>query len=270
MSFLEQLSRSISGMTAPASATPPTGGVPANSDMTNMHFQLAGGNVPSQSGQQGNQNAAPGQNTTPGQNNQNGTQPSGSRSQPAQFNPVDIFAPTKDNTNTDTPPGFVLDEKSLQTLANGQDFFKGVDPELLTKANSGDFAAQQTVMQAAMRNLYQTLITHQGKLTETFVNQREQFGSKQLPGVVRRELAVGSLANTPNFANPGVRAHLVSLAKQFEQQFPDAPPDQIAQLAKQAVLDMAAAISPQNANTQSGRGQPQANQSVDWDSWFDK
>ena len=268
MSFLENLSRQLAG--TPAAAAMASGNLPTpnanvqapNSDPGNMQFPAPANQQQPQGGQP---NASGGNNQNSGQGN--GT--SNSSSQQKVVNPIDIFAVQSDNSGSDTPPGFTLDDKSLQTLANGQDFFKGVDPELLNKANSGDLVAQREVQQAAMRNMYQTLLRHQSALTETFTSAREKHNQGKLGSVVRRELAVGSLANTPNFTNPAVRNHLVSLAQQFEKIHPDATAEQIATMARQAVMDMASAIQPQNAgngNNPGGRGQP--SQATDWDAWF--
>lgn len=262
MSFLDNVSRAL-GVAPPQTVVPPTVG--ENNSNTNMRFQSANPAPNQQQQQQNLQNAGVSGNGDPTGNPQGNSNPP--QGKPA-FNPIDVFTKMGDNTNADQAPGFTLDPEQLEQLAKGQDFLAGVDPELLNKANSGDFQAQMQVMHQAMRNVYQTSLTHQSRLAETFVSQREAHRDKALPNTIRRELAVSSLADTPNFSNPAVRTHLVSIAKSLQAQHPDAPPEEIATMAKQAVIDMARAISPDQSGNP-GQGNRQAQKETDWNAWFD-
>lgn len=191
--------------------------------------------------------------------------------QAKQIDPLSIFAKIGDNAGkAETPPAFTLDPAQLSQLASGQDFTRGVAPELLTKANSGDSAAMMEVMQAMVRNAYQTGLMHTSRLTESFVGSREAHQLKALPSHVRGELTVSALSGTPNFSNPAVRKHLITVAKSLESEHPDASPEEIAALARQAVTEMAQAVNPNAAgNSGNAQGANKSRQPVDWDNWFD-
>ena len=210
---------------------------------------------------QGTQSQQPAQNSSPAPGS---NPPAPAPKAPA---PVDIFSKMFDNTpSTDAPPAFTLDPAQLSTVANGQDFTQGVDPELLTKANSGDSNAMIQVMQQVSRNAYQAALLHTSKLTESFVGAREGHTAKGLSTKIRGELTVNALTGTPNFQNPGVRKLLVNIAQNLEKEHPDASPEQIAVMARQSVMEAANAVNP-NA------GDPPSNsrvkQATDWDSFFE-
>ena len=257
MSFLENLGRAV-GFNAPAATVIPQPTNNNNGGVGNMQF----GTPTVQPNPTGNAGDAQNQNNNNQQGNTNLPLPV------KKVEPIDVFAKLGDNTNTDTPPAFTLDQAQLLSLANGQDFAKGVNPELLTKANSGDSAAMIELMQTIARNAYQTAIAHNSKLTETFVTAREGYSSKGLGAKVRGELTVNALTGTPNFDNPAVRRHLVSIAQSLERDHPDASPDQIATMAKDAVTQMASAINP-NAGQNNQQGNRNAPKETNWDAWFD-
>ena len=198
------------------------------------------------------------------------TPPAGNSNPPAPApkapDPIDIFGKMFDNTpSTDAPPAFTLDPAQLSTVANGQDFLRGVDPELLNKANSGDSTAVMQVMQQVSRNTYQAALLHNSKLTESFVGAREGFTAKGLGTKIRGELTVNALTGTPNFQNPGVRKLLVNIAQTLEKDHPDASPEQIATMARQAVTEAAQAVNPNGGQP----SEPQGKQPTDWDNFFD-
>ena len=251
MGFLDSFAKSVGFSTDPVPPTPQPGnqgdGTQGNG---NMRFQAP---APAQNNQQGNQNPA-------------GGNPPTVPAQQATVDPLAIFGKMFDNTpSTDAPPAFTLDPAQLSTIANGQDFTQGVDPELLTKANSGDSNAMMQVMQQVSRNAYKAALSHNSRLTESFVGAREGFSSKSLGTKIRGELTVNALTGTPNFQNPGVRAHLINLAKTIEREHPDASPEQIAEMARESVRQLAEAVNP----TQAPAGNPRAKQPTDWDNFFD-
>jgi hypothetical protein len=178
--------------------------------------------------------------------------------------PLAGFSKMYENTSTpDAPPAFKLDSAQLKTVADNQDFTKGIDPALLQRATSGDTSALIEVIQASSRNAYQTALAHNSSLTEGFVTAREGFAEKGLTGKVKNELTVNALTGTQNFDNPVVRKQLVSVAMDLQRQHPDASPQEIAAEARRYITELANAINPQTTATPSSR-----NKETDWDSYF--
>lgn len=245
MGFLDTLSKAV-GISA--DPIPPASQAPNNPSEGNMRFA-----TPPAQGAQATP-PAPGNSNPPPQ-------------APKAPDPVDIFSKMFDNTTSaDAPPAFTLDPAQLSTVANGQDFLRGVDPELLTKANSGDSTAMVQMMQQVSRNAYQAALAHTTKLTESFVTAREGFSAKSLGTKIRGELTVNALTGTPNFQNPGVRKLLVNVAQSLEKEHPDATPEQIATMARQAVTEAANAVNPATG----APTDPRVKQPTNWETFFDE
>lgn len=180
--------------------------------------------------------------------------------------PFDKFKGMFDNkAATDTAPGFTLDDKMLGDVAGAQDFMKGINPELVQKATSGDTGALMQMMNEVARNAYRSSLSHGSRLTESFVGAREGFSEKSFGKKVRGELTVNSLTGTPNFKNPVVREQLIRIANDLQQQHPDAAPEEIGNMAKDYITQLSNAINPASSEASQGnkpRGQ------TDFNDWF--
>lgn len=221
-----------------------------------------GPNMP-QNGNPMGQGGSQGQNPQGQGNNPNaGTQPNS--------NPMDAYSKLWENPSNEsnTPPSFSIDPKIMDQVVGSQDFMKGVDPALMQKATSGDVQALMEIMQSVGRNAYRSSIEHGGMLTDKFVGAREAYGSKNLPSMVRKELTTHALSDTPNFQHPVVKRQLTEIATRFQQQHPDAPPQEIARMAKKYVTDLVSAMTPES-QTKQGQN-PQTKEPTDWGSYFDE
>lgn len=214
-------------------------------------------------GQSGSANAPnPNGATVPGQ--QGNGQPSGQQAD--NNDPFAKFSKIYDNpTNPEAAPSFALDDKILSEVAGSQDFMKGINPELMQKATSGDVNALLEIVHNVGRNAYKASLSHTGKLTEGFVSSRESFNEKGLGKKVRGELTVNALTGTPNFQNPVVRKQLIKIAEGLQAQHPDAAPEEIANMAKEFVSELSKAITPAAQGDQGNQGQQEE---VDYNKWF--
>lgn len=211
-------------------------------------------------GQAMNQNSQTGPNNQPPANNQN--------AQPAQpVNPLDSFSKMWDNPSTeaDTPPAFNLDPKQLGDIASKQDFMQGIDPELMTKATSGDVNAMMQLMNKVAQGAYAKSLEHGGMLTDKFVGARETHSSKGLGGRVRQELTQHALSDTPSYQHPVVRKQLTQIAEQLQRQNPDASPQEIAKQAKDYLNELVSAINPKTEDKAAKKAGP-----TNWDAYFDE
>ncbi len=232
MGMLDAIDRFVSGNKQPAGGNQPnqsgqgSGFTPSNGNQ-NMQFQQAANNGQNNAGT--NQGGA----TVPGEN-QNGSQGDGGQNtgQPkAEPHPMDRFGKLFDNSaKPEEAPKFALDGKTLDDVAKSQDFYKGIDPELMARAQSGDVQAMQQMNALAMQNMYKTVLQHGGTLNERFVSAREEFGNKGFSGRVKSELTAAQMAEHPAMKNPVVKRQLNATAEQFAKQHPDASPAEIKQM----------------------------------------
>ena len=219
---------------------------------------------------QGNGNQQPQNQGNGGSNGGNqGTQQFPNPNDPsaqANQNPLDAYSKLWDTTNTqtDAPPAFSIDPKVMGEVANAQDFFKGVDSELLQKAQGGDSQAFVELMQQGMRNVYRTVIEHNGMLTDKFVGARLTHEGKNFDGKVKDHLTTSALAKTDNFNHPAVKQQLIDTAKRIQAQNPDMPPEKVAEEARNYITELANAINPKAQD----KNAPAQKQDTDWEAFF--
>ena len=181
-------------------------------------------------------------------------------------NPLDVYAKLFDNATTpekDLPPAFNLDPKLMDDVSNSLDFTKGVSPELLSKATSGDMNAMLQIINRVGQQSYRTALHHSTSLTDKFVGARSQHDLKNLGTHVKRELTDQALSSDPNFSHPVVKKQLNDIANRMQRENPEASPIQIAQAAKQYILDLAEALNPPSKEKQEG-----ADKEMDWSEYL--
>jgi len=162
-------------------------------------------------------------------------------------NPLDAYAKMFENAanNSDIQaPSFTLDSKVVDEVSGKMNFTQGIDKDLMQKAMSGDPEAFMKVIQSSSQNAYKAAIQHNAGLTDTFINQRSEYEKKQINKGVRDQLTTQALADTPNFQHPVVKKELNRIADQFARANPDASPVEIAEAAKQYMVDLSSAMSP--------------------------
>lgn len=189
-------------------------------------------------------------------------------------NPMDKFNgmfDTKGSGDDKGPPRFNLDKTKLGEAASAQDFMQGVNPELITRATSGDVKALMEMMNEVGRNAYRASLDHGSQLTDRFVEARTGFDAGNLSKSVKSELTTHALGDTPNFQHPVVKKQLIQIAKQMEQQFPDAGPQEIAQMSKEYLTELAQQISGKAKDDGKGKTDKDGiTNATDWDKWFDE
>lgn len=249
MSFLGRIGAALSP--SPANLSGDQGGGAANNSNMQFGTQPNGANAP-------NPNPA----TLPG------TAPTGPNAN-TPSEPVDPFDKYKGmfdtKANTDVAPNFTLDEKMLGDAAGQQDFLKGISPELVQKATSGDTTALMQMINEAGRNAYKAALSHSGRLTESFVGAREGYQDRGFSKRVRGEMTVNALTQTPNFKNPVVREQLTRIANDLQAQHPDAAPGEIADMAKDYIMQLSSAIATPVASTEADK---RSRAPVDFGEWF--
>ena len=178
-------------------------------------------------------------------------------------NPFDeyakLFKTASENSDIQAPQ-FSLDPKVIADVAGKMDFTKGINPELIQKANSGDAAAMMQLIQETGRNAYRASLEHATKLTDTHLGQRSEFESKSLKRGVKEQMTSDALtANNTNLNHPVIKAELNRIAKQFaaSPEYADASPSEIAKAAHTYLNDLHAAMNPADpSKTKEGKAKP--------------
>ena len=168
-------------------------------------------------------------------------------------NPFDSYQKMFDNAAKNSAieaPSFSLDPKIVADVASKMDFTKGLNPELIQKATSGDAASMMQLIQEVGRNSYRASLEHATKLTDTHLGQRSEFESKRVKEGVRSQLTSDALSQgsdtNANLNHPVVKAELNRIAKSFANspEYADASPQEIAKAAKQYMTDLHNALNP--------------------------
>ena len=172
-------------------------------------------------------------------------------------NPIDQYKKmlyAADNNSAIEAPSFSLDPKIVADVASKMDFTKGLNPELIQKATSGDAASMMQLIQEVGRNSYRASLEHATKLTDTHLGQRSEFESKRVKEGVRSQLTSDALSQgsdtNANLNHPVVKAELNRIAKSFANspEYADASPQEIARAAKQYMTDLHNALNPADPN----------------------
>lgn len=181
-------------------------------------------------------------------------------------NPFDAYQKMFDNaakTSTVEAPSFSLDPKVVADVASKMDFTKGLSPELVQKATSGDAAAMMQLIQEVGRNSYRASLEHATKLTDTHLGQRSEFESKRVKEGVRNQLTSDALSqgseSNANLNHPVVKAELNRIARTFaaSPEYQDASPQEIARAARQYMTDLHNALNPADpTKTKEGKVKP--------------
>ncbi|MGE4259165.1 MAG: hypothetical protein AB7F19_07475 [Candidatus Babeliales bacterium] len=187
-----------------------------------------------------------------------------------QVSPMDQYNKMYDNTpaQTDTPPAFNLDSKTLDSVTGSMDFFQGFDPQLMEQVKTGNMDAVMQLMQHSNRQAYRAAMQHGSALTDKFVGMREShFQEKGLPSRIKDQLTTNALSG-PGGAkmHPAAKKQLVEIAQRLSKQHPDAPPEEIAEMSRTYVSDLYNALNP-NAGQQE-QEQQKANAPTDWETYF--
>jgi len=224
--------------------------------------------------QQNNQQTPPngaapnGQQSAQNQQDMNNGKMPGSSSEPA--NPLDAYKSLWDNAGkpqqSEQAPSFNLDPKLVGEVSSKINFAEGIDQNMVQQALGGDIQAFMQVLNSVGRNAYSQSLQHGSTLTDKFVGARSEFEAKGLGSKVKGVLTEQAVGSIPNANHPVVKQQLRETAKMFAAQYPEASPQEIAQMAQKYVTDLASAFQTQNQG-QEGQKQQQP-QDTNWDTWL--
>ena len=184
-------------------------------------------------------------------------------------NPLDVYSKMFDNANNGSElqaPTFKIDPKVLSNVSSKMDFTKGIAPELVSKATTGDVSALMEIIKTVGQNSYRASIEHTTALTDSFMTQRGEYEGQVLAKGVRSQLTSAELANAPNYNHPVVKAELNRIASQFAAANPDASPQEVAKAAQKYISDLQSALNPADPNRNpDGSNKPEE---MDWSKYL--
>lgn len=208
----------------------------------------------------------------------NGTIPAdgakpGEQSPPDKFSKLwDPAEPDQTKQGEQTPAPGLTPEKMLEA-AEKVDFRKALNPELITKLQSGGAEAVQATLdlmnQTAQQVYGQSVVVSQ-KLVERAVEQAKEEFAKQIPNFVKSQAARESLlSDNPAFKDPRVAPIVGAVQQQLQLKHPQASAAEISQMARDYFKEAAGVFSSDpKAAALAASEASKSGGDESWDDWF--
>ena len=154
----------------------------------------------------------------------------------------------------------------VQQLIGGQNFTSGLNPEQVQAALNGDVNAFMQVINTAAQNAAGfSLQSTMGALKASSTHERESW-EKALPGQFKKLSASDKISEkNPIFRHEAAAPILESLKGAFLSKYPNATPDELADLAQSYLADFVDTVRP---SAQPTPQQTAAANGTDWGTFF--
>jgi hypothetical protein len=159
------------------------------------------------------------------------------------WKPADVQAQSADPFSA---PYLNLDESKLQQGLKQVDFTRGMNPELIQKAMSGDAQAFMDVLNHTSRESFAQATRLQAATTESALRKQSDRVKEYLPNAVKAQNLSSQPINNPALDHPAVQPLLQVLRGQLAQQNPNMSPSEIAARAENFFLSSAQAVNAHN------------------------
>ena len=158
-----------------------------------------------------------------------------------------------------------IPQEKIQQLIGNQNFTSGLNPEQVQAALNGDVNAFMQVINTAAQNAAGfSMQSTMGALKASSAHERQSW-EKELPGQFKKLSASDKISEkNPIFRHEAAAPILESLKGAFLSKYPNASPDELADLAQSYLADFVDTVrpsAPQNQPQPSARGQ-------DWGAFF--
>jgi hypothetical protein len=198
----------------------------------------------------------------------------GDQSPPDKFSKLwDPAEPDQNKQGDPTPSNQLTPEKMLEA-ASKVDFRKALNPELITKLQSGGAEAVEATLalmnQTAQQVYGQSVVVSQ-KLVERAVEQATERFAAQIPGLVKGQAARESLlSDNPAFKDPKVAPIVGAVQQQLQAKYPQASAAEISQMARDYFKEAAGVFSsdPKAAALAASQTAQTGAGNDSWDDWF--
>jgi hypothetical protein len=197
---------------------------------------------------------------------------SGDQSPPDKFSKLWDPAEPDQSKQGDQTPGNALTPEKMLEAAGKVDFRKALNPELITKLQSGGAEAVEATLalmnQTAQQVYGQSVVVSQ-KLVDRAVEQATERFAAQIPGLVKSQAARESLlSDNPAFKDPKVAPIVGAVQQQLQAKFPQASAAEISQMAREFMKEAASVFNSDPKAAAAAATASKVADSDSWDSWF--
>jgi hypothetical protein len=182
--------------------------------------------------------------------------PQGAESTQALTSPLDpfkdVWSPAAAQAQSADPfaaPYLQLDEGKLAQGLQQVDFTRGMNPELLQKAMSGDAQAFMETLNHVSRATLQQSTRLQTATTESALRTHSERVKGFIPDAVRQSNLQSQPISNPALAHPSVEPMLRVLRGQIAQQNPNMTPQEVASRAENFFTSAAQAVNMHSPET---------------------
>lgn len=181
----------------------------------------------------------------------------------------DVWQPTQTDPNAQKGPQPITAEQIMEA-AGKVDFTKVLSQEELAKVAAGGqeaVGALASILNKTMQTSYGHSALAATKLVEQAVSQAEERFAAKLPTIINQQSSKNALlSENPAFKNPAVSPIVEMIHSQLTEKYPNATPNEIAQMAKEMMAGAAQVFNP-NATIAAAEKSKQP-QSEDWSSYM--
>jgi hypothetical protein len=193
----------------------------------------------------------------------------------AQGSQLDAFSdlfklPTDDkgnvvsHSNPMAEPLLKVDPAALKAAASKMNFAAGIDPEVLTKAMSGqDPQAFMAVLNTVAQNGFAAAMQANAGVVETAFSKHTSRFESVLPDRIRETQINQAAPKHPALSHPAAAPMVAAMKSQIAAKNPHLPPDRVADMAENYFLSFAGDISKHNETQSTANKKPAAGE-VDW------
>jgi hypothetical protein len=187
-------------------------------------------------------------------------------------NPMDALAALMQNDPAVKPPVDPLAAPLLQTdvtklrqAAGNMNLVGTIDPELMTKAMSGqDPAAFAAVLNTVAQNAVVTSAQLSAATDEQATTRNNQRMLEVIPNKIKQAQIDSGVAENPALAHPAAQPFLHMVRSQIQMKNPGLSPAEINRQAETVIAGFAESVT---AAPQEAVRQQAASQGTDWDKW---
>lgn len=187
---------------------------------------------------------------SPTAQNNPGAIPQGAQSAAAPTSPLDpfkdVWSPAAAQAQSADPfaaPYLQLDETKLTQGLQQVDFTRGLNPELIQKAMSGDAAALMETLNHVSRATLHQATRLQAATTESALRTQSDRIKGYIPDAVKTSNLQNQPITNPALAHPSVEPMLRVLRGQIAQQNPNMTPQEVAARAENFFTSAAQAVN---------------------------
>lgn len=168
----------------------------------------------------------------------------------------DLWKVDPNAKSSPTSPQLTIDPEKLNAAAKGIDFTKGLDPEMLRKASSGDSEAFAGILNSAAQSGFAQSTALSAQLVQRALDeQAKMFRETILPEALKRhEVSSGLREESAVYDNPAVSPVLQMIESSLHQKYPTASPKEIRDHALSYMDGLVETVGTSRGMTVSKRG----------------